>query len=624
MTAVTGRAILRCMAQRKLAAILSADVAGFARQMEQDEAETLIQLKRMFADVFEPRVSSHGGRVVKFMGDGALVEFASVVAAVRCALEVQEALADDSAIRLRIGVNVGDVIADGEDIFGDGVNVAARLQAVAAPGGIAIPHAVREQIAGKIDAPFADMGSHQVKNIARPVHVFAWGGSNLEPASAACGANERISICVLPFDNMSGDPEQQYFSDGVTEDIITDLSKVSALSIASRTSAAALKGRRLSAAEVSQRTRCAYVLEGSVRKAGNRVRITAQLIDGRTDSHVWAERYDRDLGDIFALQTEIAEAIAAALKARVLPAEKRALETKATTSSEAYKLFLMAKHYHVMGSERTDEIVVRLCQRAVELDPKYARAWALMAVVQTRMHYRAANDDPGENAASRALELDPNLAEAHAAYARVLANYRRYDEAEAEHRRALELDPDSYDANALGGRTYTVMHRHEDAIRCFEHAIELDPNEFIASAMVIQNYVALGDTDNALRASRRALTRIENIIAAEPDHGTALGHGIGALAFLGETHRAKDWAERAMLLDPHNRTLRYNMACAMTRLREYDQALDYLENALQQSNREALDWAKADTDLDPLRSLPRYHAIMAETEARVAAEEDAT
>ena len=621
MTVVTGRAILPHMAQRKLAAILSADVAGFSRLMEQDEAGALARVKGMFAGTLAPRVAQHGGRIVKFMGDGALVEFASVVGAVRCALEVQDALTADDVIKLRIGVNVGDVLAEEDDIFGEGVNVATRLQALAAPGGIAISHAVREQIAGKIDAPFEDLGAHQVKNIERPVHVFAFGGANLPSTRTACAPNDRISICVLPFDNLSGDPEQQYFSDGITEDIITDLSKVSALAIASRTSAAALKGRRLSASEVSQRTRCTYVLEGSVRKAGNRVRITAQLIDGRSDSHVWAERYDRDLGDIFALQTELAEAIAGALKARVLPSERKALETKATTSGEAYKLFLMARQYHVMGSERTDPIVARLCQRAVELDPNYARAWALMAAVQTKMHYRAATEDTGEEAAKRAIEVDPQLAEGHAAWARVLANQRRYEEAAKEHEIALALDPDSYDANALAGRTYTVMHRHEDAIRCFEKASALLETDYVAAAMVIQSYEAIGDTEGAMRAARRALPRIENVIAAEPDHGTALGHGVGVLGLLGEVDRARDWAERAMLLDPENRTLRYNLACAMVKLGDYDRALDYLESALKQSHRQALDWAKADTDLDPLRELPRYAAIMQEAEARVAAKE---
>jgi adenylate cyclase len=607
------------MSQRKLAAILSADVAGYSRLMEQDEAGALAQLKRALAEVFEPSVARHHGRIVKFMGDGALVEFASVVAAVHCALEVQGALDESAPIRLRIGVNIGDVIVDGDDIFGDGVNVAARLQALAAPGGIALSRIVREQIAGKIDVAFEDMGEHHVKNIERPVHVFAWGGASVE--APACGDRERISICVLPFDNMSGDPEQDYFSDGVTEDIITDLSKVSALSVASRTSAMALKGRRLSIGEVARKTRCAYVLEGSVRKAGNRVRITAQLIDGRTDTHVWAERYDRDLDDIFALQSEIAHAIAAALKARILPAEKKALETRATTNAEAYKLYLMARQYNVMGSERTDAIVLRLCERAVNLDPGYARAWALMAIVQTRMHYRAAIADNGECAAKRALELDPNLAEAHAAYGRVLANHERYEEAAAEHEIALRLDADSYEANALAARTYTVMHRHHDAIRHFEKAAALLDTEYVASAMLIQNYEAIGDFAASKAAARRALERIERIIAAEPDHGSALGHGAGILAILGEADRAKDWAERAMLLDPDNRTLKYNLACAMVKLGEHERALDYLESAMRQSQGQAIVWAKEDTDLAPLRALPRYARIMAEAEARVGRQE---
>jgi adenylate cyclase len=321
------------------------------------------------------------------------------------------------------------------------------------------------------------------------------------------------------------------------------------------------------------------------------------------------------------VQSEIAEAIAAALKARILPEEKEALETRATTSAEAYKLYLMARQYSVLGSERTDPIVVRLCQRAVELDPNYARAWALMAMNQTKMHYRAATEDSGEIAARRALELGPDLSEAHAAFARVLANQRRYDEAVTAHDRSLELDPESYYANALAARTYTVMHRHQDAIRCFEKATAISANDYVAPAMLLQNYEAIGDADGAKRAARRALERIEKVIATEPDHGSALGHGVGCLAILGETERAKDWAERAMILDPENRTLRYNLSCAMVKLHEYERALDYLESALKQSHAQALDWAKEDTDLDPLRLLPRYKEIMRVAEERVATHE---
>jgi adenylate cyclase len=601
------------MAQRKLAAILAADVAGYSGLMERDEAGALAAVKAAFA-VLDPRVAAHGGRVFKLMGDGALAEFASVVEAVECALAVQAALAETSGAQLRIGVNVGDVVVEGDDIFGDGVNVAARLQGLASPGGVAISRTVREQIAGKIEGVFDDIGEHQVKSIERPLHVFAWGGDGVDAAP-------RLSVCVLPFENMSGDPEQTYFSDGVTEDILTELTKVSALKVASRTSTFALKGKTLSVGDVSRRLRCRYVLEGSVRKAGNRVRITAQLIDGANDSHLWAERYDRDLDDIFALQTEIAEAIAAALKAKILPAEKEKLEARATTNAEAYKLFLMARHYHVMGSERTDRIVERLCARAAELDPNYARVWALMAITQTKMHYRAATEDTGEESARRAIAIDPDLAEGHAALGRVLANDKHYDEAVAEHELALKLDPGSYDAHALAARTFTVMRRHAEAVHHFERAAALVEADYAASGMLIQNYEAVGDIEGALNAARRALARIEKVVAAEPDHGTALGHGVGVLAVLGETDRAKDWAERAMLLDPENRTLRYNLACAMVKLGENERALDYLDSAMRQSHQQALDWALADTDLDPLRDMPRYQDIMRAAQERVARDE---
>ena len=608
------------MAQRKLAAILAADVAGFTALMERDEVGTLERLKATFAGVFEPRVALHGGRVVKFMGDGALVEFVSVVAAVRCALELQAHMAEseadeahDQRLRFRIGVNLGDVIIEGDDIFGDGVNVAARLQTLAAPGGVAMSRTVREHVAGKIEIEFDDLGEHKVKNKRHPVHVFAYGGSSVE----ASRKDDRIAICVLPFLNKSGDPEQEYLADGVTEDVITDLTKVSALQVASRHAAFAYKNKDAEIGHVCRQLGCAYVLEGTVRKAGQRVRITAQLIDGRTDTHLWAERYDRDLDDIFALQAELAAAIAAALKARILPDEQKALETKATANAEAYKLFLMARQYSVMGSERHDPIVARLCQRAVELDPNYARAWALLAMTQTKMRYRDASDDDGAVAAERAVALDPGLADAHAAHARVLANEMRYDEAVAAHERALAIDPESYEANLLAGRTYTAMKRHADAVRCFEKATTLVETDYVAAAMLVQNYEALHDSENVERACRRSLERIERIIAAEPDHGNALGHGIGALAILGETDRARDWAERAVLLDPDNRTLIYNLSCAMARLGEQERALDYLERALKQAQPQAVVWAQADTDLDPIRDSPRYAEIMAAAEKRV-------
>ena len=611
---------------RKLTAIMSADVVGYSGLMEADEAGTLERLKKNRSTIFDPKVAASGGRLVKLMGDGALVEFPSIVAAIECALEIQAAitkvepnLPDAKRIRYRIGVNLGDVIVEGEDIYGDGVNVAARLQTLAEPGGIAVSRAVRDHVAGKISAEFDDLGEHNVKNIERPIHVFAVR----PPAGAIASMREqretRISICVLPFANMSGDPEQEYFSDGVTEDIITDLSKVSALSIVSRNTAFTFKGKHVDLANVARQLKVNHILEGSVRKSGDRVRITAQLIDGASDSHIWAERYDRDLKDIFAVQEEISEAIVAALKLKLLPSEKKALETRSTTNPEAYKLYLMARQYSLMANSRHREIIIRLCQRAVAIDPNYARAWALLAISQANLIILGlVSGDAGWEAAQKALSLEPDLAEAHAARGRILADVGRFDEAEAEHQAALRLDPESYEVNSAAARHFVARRKYADAIRCLEKAGAVAEGDFWALGMAIQCYQALGDEDGAKDVAKRTMARVEKIIAAEPDHGNAMSFGVTALTALGENARAKEWAERSLLLDPDNQNLRYNLACCMVHLREFDMALDLLGPVMETAQPQNLVWFKNDNDLDAIREHPRLKAMVAAAEARLA------
>jgi adenylate cyclase len=613
--------------QRKLTVIVSADVVGYSSLMEQDEAGTLARLKTNRSDIFDPSVERHGGRIVKLMGDGALVEFASVVAAVECAHEIQvasEAAAggpQTERIRYRIGINLGEVIVEGDDIYGDGVNVAARLQALAEPGSIALSRTVRDQVAGKVAAEFVDLGEHTVKNIARPIHVYALQPTSARaPREAASPQRRRLSICVLPFANMSGDPEQEYFSDGVTEDIITDLSKVSALAVVSRNTAFTFKGRHIDIAQVARQLSVTHVLEGSVRKSGNRVRITAQLIEGATDIHLWAERYDRDLNDIFALQDEISEAIVAALKLTLLPAEKKAIEQRSTTNPDAYKLYLMARQYNAMGNSRHRDITVRVCQRAVAIDPGYARAWALLAICQANLRMvNVGTGDTGWAAAERALALEPDLAEAHAARGRILGDAGRYDEALLEHRAALRLDPEGYEVNAAAARCYIPMRRYEEAIACLEKAAVAIETDFWALGMEIQCYEALGDTAGAESAARRGLERIEKVIAAEPDHGLAIGWGVSALVALKDVDRAKEWTERAMLLEPDNLNLRYNLACAMVSLGEMDIAIELIEPVIDRAQKQNLIWFSTDNSLDPLRADPRLQAMIARAEARLAA-----
>jgi adenylate cyclase len=420
--------------QRKLTVILSADVAGYSAFMERDEAGTLSRLKENRRSLFDPCVAAHGGRTFKVMGDGVLIEFSSAISAVACAMEIQAAMDAAEAhrpeaerLRYRVGINLGDVIIEGDDIYGDGVNVAARLQALAPVGGVALSRSVRDQVAGKVEADFDDLGPHTMKNIERPVHVFTVRAP--EPGERGAERGQKIAICVLPFANMSGDVEQDYFSDGISEDIITDLSKVSALSVIARNSAFAFKGKNVNIPQVARQLNVTHVLEGSVRKSGGRVRITAQLIDGVKNDHVWAERYDRDLHDIFALQDEISHAIVGALKLKLLPEERRAIEVRGTDSAEAYNLFLMARQEWSTGFEgdpRRNGTIVRLCERATDIDPNYARAWALMAMAQaTNRYFFDDGGDGGAAAADRALALDANLAEAHAIKARVFEELGR-------------------------------------------------------------------------------------------------------------------------------------------------------------------------------------------------------
>ena len=606
--------------QRKLAAILSADIVGYGKLMERDERGTLERVRTVLTDIFEPGVTAHGGRVVKLMGDGALVEFASIVGAVECALAVQAAMAthdahmpDATRLRYRIGVNLGDVIVQDGDIFGEGVNVATRLQTLAAPGGITLSRTVREHVAGKVAGEFEDLGEHQVKN-ERPVHAFAVRIAGVETSiERATPPDMRASICVLPFSNMSGDPEQEYFSDGVTEDIITDLSRISALSVVSRNTAFTFKGKVVEVGKVARQLGVSYVLEGSVRRAGNRVRISAQLIDGKADNHIWAERYDRDLNDIFALQTEISEAIVTALKLKLLPAERQALDQRSTANPEAYKLYLMARHYVTSPTRRHLELVARICRRAIEIDEKYAAAWALLALSLLRLYERG-DDEEARLAAERAVSIDPSLAEGHAALGVWHALSGDFDSALAHHHRSLQLDPDSPHAHRVAGRTYMMMHRYREAIHHYAQAAQTSP-DYGALVLQVQCLMLVGEKAEARAVAARAMEIIESVVSGFTDDGMAMAHGASMLITLGEPERARDWSARAALLDPDNKSMQYNLACNMLDLGEIEASIDLMTQALEGASMELVRWAQKDNDLDPIRDDPRFVEIMRKAEA---------
>jgi adenylate cyclase len=426
----------------------------------------------------------------------------------------------------------------------------------------------------------------------------------------------QLCICVLPFQNMSGDAEQEYFSDGISEDITTDLSKISSLGVVARNTAFTFKGQSVDIADVAQKLGVSHVLEGSVRKAGGRVRINAQLIDGATGEHLWAERYDRDLEDIFAIQDEISKAIVEALKIKLLPEEKKAIEQRGTNSAEAYNLYLLARQYWVTGNHgdpRREERVMRICGRAVEIDPYYAQAWALLAIAQSNLHYNFARDvDDGFAAAHTALAIDPTIGEAYCAMVRRLAEQGRLDEAEAQIEKALEVAPNSWDVHKEAGRTARLRTSGlRKAREHYQRAVELMDSDFHAWAMLVMCCQALGDWEMVQRGAAKMVSESERALQQDPSNGAALGIIAGGYAILGESDRAREWIDRAMLIDPDNINMRYNFACVLAGYGgDKDESLRLLDSALAFGTITQFKIAETDPDLDPLRDDPRFNAIM--------------
>ena len=451
--------------------------------------------------------------------------------------------------------------------------------------------------------------------------VEALAGSRTKEDKQSSRRSARdVSVCILPFANMSGDPEQEYFSDGISEDITTDLSKISALGVVARNTAFTFKGHSVDVREVARKLGVTHVLEGSVRKAGDRVRITAQLIDGGSGDHVWAERFDRDLTDIFAIQDEISKAIVEALKVKLLPEEKKAIEQRGTTNVEAYNLYLMARNYWVTGNHgdpRREERVMRICKRAVELDPNYAQAWALLAIAQSNLRYgfgRAVDD--GFAAAHTALAIDPTIAEAYCPMARRLQELGRHDEAMAELEKGLALDPQSWDLNKAAAFMILNQGKTSEAAECYEKAVAAMKTDYHGWGMLLTCYQAVDDPRTA-QTARMTLEQSERVLAEDPSNGAAISFAVGALAALGEADRAKDLIQRALLIDPDNLNMRYNFACALSILNEREAALAMLESSLLRA-KGSLGMAEIDPDLENIRDHPRYKAMIAEAKKRIA------
>ncbi|WP_155263719.1 TIR domain-containing protein [Sphingomonas segetis] len=451
--------------------------------------------------------------------------------------------------------------------------------------------------------------------------IGALGAATSDAADKAGSRRSQRCICVLPFQNMSGDAEQEYFSDGISEDITTDLSKISALGVVARNTAFTFKGQSVDVADVARKLGVSHVLEGSVRKAGGRVRINAQLIDGATGEHLWAERYDRDLEDIFAIQDEISKAIVQALKLKLLPEEKKALEQRGTTCAEAYNLYLLARQYWVTGNHgdpRREERVMRICGRAVQLDPYYAQAWALLAMAQSNLHYNFERDvDDGFAAAHAALSIDPTIAEAHLPMVKRLEEKQQKDAAAAEMATAIRLAPDSWEVNKDAGHFFLFRGDVHAAVLHYEKAVELMETDFHAWAMVSTCYRALGETEKLRHSASKMVSEAERSLQQDPSNGAALGIIAGGHAILGERDRAREWIDRALLIDPDNVNMRYNFACVLAGYcGEKDEALRLLAGTLALSATH-LRAAETDPDLDSLRDDPRFGKIVADARKRL-------
>jgi adenylate cyclase len=509
--------------ERRLAAILAADVVGYSRLIRADEEGTLASLNAIRKELVDPKIAEHQGRIVKLMGDGMLAEFGSVIGAVKMAAEAQQAIAqrnselpEDRRIEFRIGVNLGDVVIDGDDIHGDGVNLAARLEALAEPGGICISAAVYDQVRDKLDMPFRDTGEQAVKNIDRPVRVWQWvagaaPGTAGSPASSSPPAlPDKPSIAVLPFDTMSEAMDQEYFADGLTEDIITELSRFQSFFVIARHSTFVYKGRAVSVQDVGRELGVHYVVEGSVRKAGDRLRVVVQLIEAASGNHIWAERYDHGLTDIFDLQDEVTRSIVAAIPGRLESADLNRIKRKRPEDMAVYDYVLRGKMHHHRGTKDDNTEALRLLDKAIALDPEFAESYAWKACTLGQALARGFGDNKEElfaqdvEAVEKALSLDENNFECHWIMCEVRMMVARMEEAELHHQKAFALNPNDPRVVAQRSELLTWLGRPVEAVDWARQAMRLDPYNAAGRAHLLGRalYVS-GSYEDAIEAFRQ-------------------------------------------------------------------------------------------------------------------------
>jgi adenylate cyclase len=556
--------------ERRLAAILAADVAGYSRLTGLDEEGTHVRLRERLRGLADPKISEHRGKVVKHTGDGVLAEFGSVVDAVRCAIEVQRGMAEQNAtmpqvkrIEFRIGIHVGDIIVDDNDIFGDGVNIAARLEGIAEPGGVCISDDAQRQVRGKVDFAFEDMGPQNLKNIVEPMRAWRLrmnaSGSPAAPieppveSTQALALPDKPSIAVLPFQNMSGDPEQEYFADGMVEEITTALSRFKWLFVIARNSSFTFKGKAVDVKEVGRRLGVRYVLEGSVRTASGKVRITGQLVDAVTGAHIWADRFERDMADVFALQDEVTVAVVSAIQPKLFQTEIAMATRRRPENLTAYDLFLRAMQQFYLSTREGLAEAIRLAHRALQLDPQFGFVTALAGVchMQRVLYGYAVDPQFDRKEAVRLMRLALSIDDSDPdtlAFAAIISAYMVGDcEREIEMaNRAVALNPNSFLAWSSRGHVFRIAGLPEEAIRSFERAIRTSPVDprlhlmFVGMGMA---FIELRRFDEAIVAGKKAQRQ-------NPSFPPASFCLASAFAHLGRDGEAREAAARLLETDP--------------------------------------------------------------------------
>ena len=610
-----------------LAALWFADIAGYSARVAEDERGAL-QLVEILQALSRTIVQRHEGRVVKFLGDAVLAEFPSTEMSVRAAAVLSKEYAEQSAKTgrahdLRIGVHLGDVAVDADgDLYGDGVNAAARIEAAVDPGQVVVSDDVWRQIRGREGFCFEPLGNRNLKGVGSiDLYVVTLDESmataSISSAEKAGQTNQKKkgkirSIAVLPFADLSAERDQEHFSDGVAEEILNALSKVGGLHVPARTSCFAFRGVTLDAREIGKRLGVETLLDGSIRRAGKRVRISVQLVDASNGYQLWSERFDREIEDIFAIEDEIARSVLESLGLALTEREEFRFLKPSTSNVEAYESYLRGRKLYHKWTRQSVKFARQMFERAVKIDPDFAAAWAGLAntyVDLFRWGRKPQDLEAAQRASEHALKLKPNSAEAHVSAGQAFAIQRRFAEAATAFERALEEDPTLFEAYYLYGRAMFESGELQKAVQLFEKAEGARPDDYESPPLRAQALIELGRRDEARRVDQVAMERIEKHLELNPDEARAYSLGASVLVRVGDTERSKQWTHQAMALAPADPLVLYNAACNWALLGETDRALDGLERAIE-AGVAVGDWIHHDPDFESLRMHPRFQAIV--------------